>query len=200
MDKIAVGPAAVELLGTEVRLEHPPERNLAAIAAAEGRPIHDLTAVILERSRHRALIAETRAAGSRVRLIGDGDLSAAILAALPGSGVHVALGVGGAPEGVIAAAALRCLGGGMLGRLLVRTEAEHRRIADTGVRDAGRERSARDLAPGDNLLFCAAGVTDGALVSGVRFTRSGIDTTTLVLGSDPPQRTRIIRRRLHGRG
>ena len=196
MDKIAVGPAAAALLGTDIRLAHPPERNLAAVAAAEGRSIRNVTVVILERARHRRLITRARAAGARVRLIGDGDLSAALLAALPASGVQVAMGSGGAPEGVIAAAALRCLGGGMLGRLLVRTEAERRRIVETGVRNAGRERTARDLAPGKRLLFCATGITDGALVRGVRVGCSGIETTTLVLGNDPPQQTRVIRRRL----
>ena len=118
MEKIMVGPASRDLLGDAIRLEHSPERNVRAIAEAEACETSEITVVVLERPRHRELIAGLRRAGARVRLIGDGDLSAGILSAMPGSGIQAAMGSGGAPEGVIAAAALRCLGGGMLGQLL----------------------------------------------------------------------------------
>ncbi len=200
MDKIAVGPAARDLLGDAVRLDRPPEENFRAIAEAEGIGIEDLTVVILDRSRHEELIAGARRAGARVRLIGDGDLSAAVLAATPGSGIHAAVGAGGAPEGVIAAAALRCLGGGMIGRLVVRDETDRRRIEEVAAgpgasADPFRTMTAEELASGDSLRFCAAGVTDGPLASGVRFTADAVETSTLVLGNDPPEITRTVRQR-----
>lgn len=201
MDKIAVGPRSRPLLGGAVGLERDPAENLRAIAAAEGVRVAELTVVVLDRSRHADLIAALRRAGARVRLIGDGDLSAAILAATPGSGVHAAIGSGGAPEGVIAAAALRCLGGGMLGRLVVRDEADRRRIEE--VAEAARNprnpfstMTAEELAPGAPLRFCAAGVTDGPLVGGVRFAAGGLETQTLTLESDPPEMSRTVRRRM----
>ena len=153
MDKIMVGPASRERLGSEIRLDRSPEQNLHAIAEAEGCPANEVTVVILDRPRHEELIAGARRAGARVRLIGDGDLSAGVLSATPGSGIHAAMGSGGAPEGVIAAAALRCLGGGMLGRLLVRGDADRNRLEETGVRDPGRVLGAEELAPGRRLLF-----------------------------------------------
>ena len=197
MEKIVVGPAARDLLGDRVRLDRPPEENLAAVAAAEGLPPSALTVVVLDRPRHEELVAGLRRAGARVRLIGDGDLSAGLAAALPGSGVHAAMGVGGAPEGVIAAAALRGLGGGMLGRLVVRSDEDRRRVEETEVREPDRVLSLADLAPGPTLWFCAAGVTDGALVSGVRFGGEGepesVEISTLVLTNDPPERLRSTR-------
>ena len=195
MDKIMVGPAARGLLGTEIRLDHTPERNLGAIAEAEGCPAAEITVVILDRPRHAELIAGARRAGSRVRLIGDGDLSAGVLSATEGSGVQAAMGSGGAPEGVIAAAALRCLGGGMLGRLLARTDGERERLRETGVRDPDRVLTACDLAPGRQLLFCAAGVTDGVLVEGVRFAGEAVETSTILFANDPPEVCRTRRRR-----
>lgn len=200
MEKIVVGPAARALLGDRVRLDRSPEENLAAIAAAEGRSPADLTVVVLDRPRHEELIAGLRRAGARVRLIGDGDLSAGLTAALPGSGVDAAMGIGGAPEGVITAAALRCLGGGMLGRLVVRNDEERRRLEETEVREPDRILSAAELAPGPTLWFCAAGVTDGALAPGVRFGGGGepesVEISTLVLTNDPPERLRSTRFRL----
>ena len=197
MEKIVVGPAARPLLGDRVRLDRSPEENLAAIAAAEGLPPSDLTVVVLERPRHEELIAGLRRAGARVRLIGDGDLSAGLAAALPGTGVHAAMGVGGAPEGVITAAALRGLGGGMLGRLVVRSDDDRRRVEETEVREPDRVLSIADLAPGPTLWFCAAGVTDGALAPGVRFGGGGqpesVEISTLVLTNDPPERLRSTR-------
>lgn len=197
MEKIVVGPAARPLLGDRVLLDRSPEENLAAVAAAEGLPPSALTVVVLDRPRHEELVAGLRRAGARVRLIGDGDLSAGLAAALPGSGVHAAMGVGGAPEGVIAAAALRGLGGGMLGRLVVRSDEDRRRVEETEVREPDRVLSLGDLAPGPTLWFCAAGVTDGALVSGVRFGGGGepesVEISTLVLTNDPPERLRSTR-------
>lgn len=195
MEKIMVGPACRDLLGSEIRLDHSPERNVHAIAGAAGCPVAEATVVVLDRPRHEELIERLRRTGARVRLIGDGDLSAGMLSAMPDSGVHAAMGSGGAPEGVIAAAALRCLGGGMLGRLLVRNDAERRRLRETGVEEPGRVLVTRDLAPGPGLMFCAAGVTDGALVAGVGFRPNGIDTHTLQLVNDPPELCRITRRR-----
>ena len=194
MAKIMVGPASRDLLGTEIRLDHSPERNVGAIAEAEGCAASEVTIVVLERPRHAELIAGLRRAGARVRLIGDGDLSAGILSAMPHSGIQAAMGSGGAPEGVIAAAALRCLGGGMLGQLLVRNDAEQRRLRETGVQDPGRVLAASELAPGPSLIFCAAGVTDGALVAGVRRDAEGIETETLQITNDPPELSRIRRR------
>ncbi len=197
MEKIVVGPAARDLLGDRVLLDRSPEENLAAVAAAEGLPPSALTVVVLDRPRHEELVAGLRRAGARVRLIGDGDLSAGLAAALPDSGVHAAMGVGGAPEGVIAAAALRGLGGGMLGRLVVRSDEDRRRVEETEVREPDRVLSLADLAPGPTLWFCAAGVTDGALVSGVRFGSGGepesVEISTLVLTNDPPERLRSTR-------
>lgn len=195
MDKIMVGPASRNLLGDAVRLDHAPERNVRAIAEAEGRETSEITVVVLERPRHRELIAGLRRAGARVRLIGDGDLSAGILSAIPGSGIQAAMGAGGAPEGVIAAAALRCLGGGMLARLLVRNKAEEQRLRETGVEDAERVLTTTELAPGRNLIFCAAGVTDGPLVAGVRRTEGQVETHTLRITNEPAEVTRIKRRR-----
>ena len=199
MDKVVVGPAARALLGEAVRLDLPPEANVAAIAAAEGVPPAELTVVVLERPRHEALVAGIRRAGARVRLIGDGDLSAGLSAALPESPVHAAMGSGGAPEGVITAAALRCLGGGMLGRLLVRSDADRRRIRETGVREPDRALSTEELAPGPTLWFVAAGVTDGALAPGVRFggpAGEAVEVSTLTLANDPPEMIRATRRGL----
>ena len=195
MEKIMVGAASRDLLGSEIRLEHSPERNVRAIAGAEGCPVTEIVVVVLDRPRHEDLIAGLRRSGARVHLIGDGDLSAGILSAMPGSGIHAAMGSGGAPEGVIAAAALRCLGGGMLGRLLVRNDAERQRLRETGVKNPGRVLGTGKLAPGRNLMFCAAGVTDGALVGGVGFTAGGVETHTLQLSNDPPELCRITRRR-----
>lgn len=195
MEKIMVGPASRDLLGDAVRLDHAPERNVRAIAEAEGRETSEITVVVLERPRHRELIAGLRRAGARVRLIGDGDLSAGILSAIPGSGIQAAMGAGGAPEGVIAAAALRCLGGGMLARLLVRNKAEEQRLRETGVEDAERVLTTTELAPGRNLIFCAAGVTDGPLVAGVRRTEGQVETHTLRITNEPAEVTRIKRRR-----
>ncbi len=195
MEKVVVGPAAAPLLGERIHLDQPADEMVAAIAEAEGLAPADLGIAVLDRPRHAEIIAGVRRAGARVLLIGDGDLSAGIRTALPGSGIHAAIGSGGAPEGVITAAALRCLGGGMLGRLLVRNHEERGRVERVGVPDPQAERSADDLAPGPHLVVCAAGVTDGALVEGVQSGAAGIRTTTLILENDPPEISRLTRTR-----
>ena len=157
------------------------------IAAALGRQVADITVVILERPRHEALIAEVRAAGARIKLIGDGDLSAAISCAVSGTGVHAVMGTGGAPEGVITAAALRCLGGEIQARFRYRSDEERERGARMGHGDEERVYRTEDLAPGENLVFAATGVTPGDLLSGVRFFGGGARTHSLVMAYQAKQ-------------
>lgn len=179
MEKIAVGPDAVGV----VDLDKSPTENLKAIAEAKRKRIEDLTAVILDRPRHQALIEEVRKTGARIWLIGDGDVSAAISTAIPDSGVDVLLGTGGAPEGVIAAAALRCVGGDMMGRLVFRYDEERNRAKAMGIQDLNRKYGIEDLASGP-VLFCATGVTAGTLLKGVRFTSMGAKTHSVVMRSE----------------
>ncbi|HZU25883.1 MAG TPA: class II fructose-bisphosphatase [Bryobacteraceae bacterium] len=177
MEKIIAGPACRGALD----LDAPPENNLRAIARCLDRGVHDLVVLVLDRPRHAQLISAIRKAGARIRLISDGDLSAGIAAAVRGAGVHAVMGSGGAPEGVLTAAALRCLGGEMLGRLVVNTPQLHERVSAMGVRDVTRIYRAEDLAPGRQIVFVATGVTSGALLSGVRFFGAGHRTHSLVL-------------------
>jgi fructose-1,6-bisphosphatase II len=181
MEKIVVGPAAKGA----VDLEAPVKHNLKAIARRLQRGVDDLVVVVLDRQRHEKLIADIREAGARIRLISDGDLSAGIAAAVAGTGVHAVMGSGGAPEGVLTAAALRCLNGEILGRLVVKDEAQKERMQAMGIRDVNRIYSTSDLAPGRNLLFAACGVTDGNLLRGVRFTGDGAHTQSIVMTSAP---------------
>ena len=176
MEKIIVGP----LCRGAVDLDAPPEKNLKAIAKRLDRKVKDLVVTVLDRPRHEKLIADIRAAGARIRLIGDGDLSAGIAAAVIGTGVHAVMGSGGAPEGVITAAAIRCLNGFMLGRLVVKPEQEER-LARMGIKDKSKIYEAEDLAPGRQLIFAATGVTDGALLKGVRFFGEGTRTSSVIL-------------------
>lgn len=179
MDKIVVGPTAAD---TPIHLDAPVAENLRYLAEAYGREVGDLTIVVLERERHEQLIADIRQAGARIRLIGDGDLSAGIAAAVRGTSIHGVMGIGGAPEGVLTAAAMRCLGGQIHARLAPLDDAQRQRIADLGLEDAADQLMTReDLAPGDNLLFCATGVTDGQLLKGVRFFGGGYRTQTLFM-------------------
>jgi len=164
MDKIAVGPEAVG----KVSLEAPPEENVASVAKAQNKPINEVTVVILERSRHKELIDRVRKTGARILLIGDGDVSAAVATSWKRSGIDMLLGSGGAPEGVITAAALKCLGGDFQGQLKFRNEEEKERALKMGVEDLDRIYGRDDLARGD-VMFCATGVTDGPLLKGVRF-------------------------------
>jgi fructose-1,6-bisphosphatase II len=140
---------------------------------------------VLDRERHAPLIAQIRATGARIRLISDGDLSAGIAAAVIGSGVHAVMGTGGAPEGVLTAAAMRCLNGEIFARLVVRSPEEEARCKAMGITDVGRIYTAKDLASGDSVIFAATGVTDGDLMKGVRFFGEGTRTSSLVMQSNP---------------
>jgi fructose-1,6-bisphosphatase class II len=177
MEKIVVGPSCKGA----VDLDAPVADNLTNIARCMARQVSDLTVVVLDRPRHESLIADIRAAGARIRLISDGDLSAGIAAAVIGTGVHAVMGVGGAPEGVITAAAIRCLNGYMLGRLVINKPELEERVVRMGIRDKHRIYRAEDLAPGKQLIFAATGVTDGALLKGVRFFGEGTRTSSIVL-------------------
>src|SRR5690242_19861147 len=181
MEKIIVGPAAKGA----VDLDAPVKHNLKAIARRLQRGVDDLVVVVLDRPRHQKLIADIREAGSRIRLISDGDLSAGIAAAVAGTGVHAVMGSGGAPEGVLTAAALRCLNGEILGRLVVKDDAQKERMESMGIHDVNRIYSTADLAPGKNLVFAACGVTDGNLLQGIRFTGDGAHTQAVVMTSCP---------------
>jgi fructose-1,6-bisphosphatase II len=177
MDKIAVGPIAKGV----VDIDKSPTENLRAIADAKGCYVDDLTAIILDRPRHEALIAEVRAAGARVRLISDGDVSAAISTCVPDTGIDVLLGIGAAPEGVLAAAALRCIGGDLQGRLKPRDEADADRARQMGV-DLDKKWGLHDLAKGD-VMFAATGVTSGDMLKGVRYFKGGAKTQSIVMRS-----------------
>ncbi len=178
MDKIVVGPTARE---ASIHLDAPVAENLRNIADAYRRDVSDLTIVVLDRERHRQLITDIRQVGARIRLIGDGDLSAGIAAAVRGTGVHAVMGIGGAPEGVITAAAMRCLGGEIQARLTPLDDKQSARLEDLDIDDVDRLYTREDLAPGKELLFCATGVTDGRLLRGVRFFGGGQRTSTLFM-------------------
>jgi fructose-1,6-bisphosphatase II len=183
MEKLCVGPIAAG----KVDIRESPSENLGRIAEALGRKVGDITVVILERPRHDDLIAEVRAAGARIQLIGDGDLSAAISCAVSGTGVHAVMGIGGAPEGVITAAALRCLGGEIQARFRYRSPEERERGARMGHGDEDRVYRTEDLAPGDSIVFAATGVTSGDLLSGVKFFGGGARTHSLVMAYQTKQ-------------
>ncbi len=191
MEKIIVGPAAKGA----VHLDAPVATNLKAIASRLRRNVSDLVVIVLERPRHEKLVEEIRAAGARIRLISDGDLSAGISAAVRGTNVHAVMGTGGAPEGVLTAAALRCLNGGMEGRLVPAKPGEEERkkfeerLRGMGISDPNRIYSERELAPGSDIIFAASGVTDGNILRGVRFFGHGHRTHSLVISF----RDRIVR-------
>ena len=187
MEKIIVGPACKGA----VELDVPVKQNLKAIARRLQRGVDDLVVVVLDRPRHQQLIADIREAGSRIRLISDGDLSAGIAAAVAGTGVHAVMGSGGAPEGVLTAAALRCLNGEILARLVIKDEAQKERMQQMGIRDVKKIYGTNELAPGRNLVFAASGVTDGNLLRGVRFSSDGAHTESVVMTSQPA-RVRFI--------
>ena len=177
MEKIVVGPSCKDAVHLDVPVEH----NLKNIAKPLDRDVRDLVVIVLDRPRHEKLIADIRKAGARIRLIGDGDLSAGIAAAVIGTGVHAVMGSGGAPEGVITAAAIRCLNGYMQGRLVIDKPELEQRIAKMGITDAKKIYEAEDLAPGKQLIFAATGVTDGALMKGVRFFGEGTRTSSVIM-------------------
>lgn len=177
MEKIIAGPACRDALD----IDAPVKYNLKAIAHCLDRQVKDLVIMVLDRPRHADLIQQIRNSGARIRLIPDGDLSAGIAAAVRGAGVDAVFGTGGAPEGVLTAAALRCLAGEMVARLVVNTPELEARVERMGIRDPKRIYSARDLAPGEQIIFAAAGVTEGALLHGVRFFGDGCRTHTLAM-------------------
>ena len=168
-----------------VSLDAPVAKNLGAIAECLERKVEDLVVVVLERDRHATLIEEIRAVGARIRLITDGDLSAGISAAVVGSGVHAVMGTGGAPEGVLAAAAMRCLNGEILARLVVKKPEHEERCRTMGITDFNRVYGASDLASSDSVIFAATGVTEGTLMDGVRFFGDGVRTHSLVMQTQP---------------
>jgi fructose-1,6-bisphosphatase II / sedoheptulose-1,7-bisphosphatase len=179
MEKIAVGGGLPDNI---VDLDAKPAENLRALAKAKGVEIGDLVACILDRPRHEELIAKTREAGARIMLIGDGDVSGVIATATPETGVDIYMGVGGAPEGVLAAAALRCIGGQMQGRLVFRNADEKARATRLGVKEFDRKYSLLELAHGE-VMFAATGVTNGTMLKGVRRYRHGASTHSLVMRS-----------------
>jgi len=180
MEKLVVGPSCKG----QVDLDAPVKDNLRAIAKALDRKIEDLVVMVLDRERHEKLVTDIRAAGARIKLISDGDLSAGIAAAVIGSGVHAVMGIGGAPEGVITAAAMRCLNGEILARLVMTKPGQEERMRQMGIRDIKRIYRTEDLAPGTHIIFAATGVTDGSLLKGVRFFGEGTRTSSLVMTLD----------------
>ena len=178
IDKIAVGPECVDV----VDLDAPVKANLQAVAKAKGEHVRDVTVVILDRPRHEQIIKECREAGARIRLIPDGDIAGAIAVAWRNSGTDILFGIGGTPEGVTAACALKCLGGAIFGRLWPRDDAERRVALDAGY-DIDRVLSIEDLVRGDDVFFAATGVTDGELLRGVRYWGDGAGTMSLVMRS-----------------
>jgi fructose-1,6-bisphosphatase class II len=183
MEKLVVGPSS----RGKVDINASVEQNLKAIAAALDREVNDLVVIVLDRPRHERLIADIRKAGARIRLIGDGDLSAGITAAVVGSGVHAVMGTGGAPEGVLTAAAMRCLNGEIQARLVPTKPADKDRLKKMGIDNLDRVYRTEDLAPGKNVIFAACGVTEGSLLKGVRYFGDGIRTQTLVMMTIPHQ-------------
>src|SRR5512146_1028843 len=177
MEKIVVGPSCKG----RVDLDAPVAHNLKQIAKGLNRDVEDLVVIVLDRPRHEKLINDIRKAGARIKLIGDGDLSAGIAAAILGTGVHAVMGTGGAPEGVITAAAIRCLNGEILARLVIDKPELEERIHRMGIKDKNRVYKAEDLAPGRQIIFAVHGVTDGALMRGVRFFGEGTRTSSVIM-------------------
>ncbi len=177
LEKLCVGP----VVAGHVDIRLTPAENCQRIAEALGRRVADITIVILDRPRHEALIEEVRQAGARIKLISDGDLSAAISCAVSGTGVHGVMGIGGAPEGVLTAAALRCLGGEIQARFRFRNDEERERARRMGIEDDGRVFTTAELASGENIVFAATGVTQGDLLEGVRFFGGGARTHSVVM-------------------
>jgi fructose-1,6-bisphosphatase II len=178
MEKIAVGPEAAG----SIDITQSATDNLKAVAKCKGESVRDVTAVILDRPRHADLIAEVRAAGARIRLIQDGDVIGAVSTAWPDTGADILFGVGGTPEGVIAAAALKCMGGEIQGRLYARDDAEREAAVAAGY-DLDRVLTTNDLVQGDNAFFALTGITDGEVLKGVHYDAKGITTQSLVMRS-----------------
>jgi fructose-1,6-bisphosphatase II len=178
MDKIAVGPEAADAIDIDAS----PTENLNRVAEAKGVQVNDLTVVVLERDRHDDLIAELRDAGARVNLIRDGDVAPAIAAAQVGTGVDLLMGIGGTPEGVISASAIKCLGGAMQGKLWPRSDDERQALVEAGY-DVDRVLTVDDLVSGEDVFVAATGVTNGALLRGVRIIGDRVETDSLVMRS-----------------
>src|SRR5947207_8280470 len=187
MEKIVVGPSCKGAVDLDASVAE----NLGKVARCMQRSVQDLTVVVLDRPRHEKLINDIRAAGARIRLISDGDLSAGIAAAVIGTGVHAVMGTGGAPEGVLTAAAMRCLNGEIFARLVVSKPEHEERCRAMGITDVKKVYRSTDLAPGKNIIFAATGVTDGTLMKGVRFFGDGTRTSSVIMQNDP-QRIRFI--------
>jgi fructose-1,6-bisphosphatase/sedoheptulose 1,7-bisphosphatase-like protein len=183
MEKLVVGPSSKDV----VELDAPVADNLRAIANQLDRKMEDLVVIVLDRPRHEKLVADIRETGARIRLISDGDLSAGIAAAVAGSGVHAVMGTGGAPEGVLTAAAMRCLNGEIFARLVVDKPEHEARCQQMGIKDTKRVYRSADLACGESIIFAASGVTDGTLMRGVRFFGDGIRTSSLIMQTHPHQ-------------
>lgn len=184
MEKLVVGPPAAG----RVDLSWPVAANVQAVADSLDRAVRDLTVVILDRPRNEALIREVRESGARVKLIGDGDVITALAAAIRGTSVHMVMGIGAAPEGVLAAAALRCLGGEFQGRFVLRDDEDRERLEAAGA-EPERIYRTEDLAPGNQIVFSATGITDGDLLRGVKFFKNGARTHSVAMGF----RSRVIR-------
>jgi fructose-1,6-bisphosphatase II len=178
MDKIAVGPQAADAID----IDAPPSENVARVAEATGRAVNDVTVVVLERERHDDLIAELRESGARVNLIRDGDVAPSIAAAQPGTGVDLLMGIGGTPEGVISAAAIKCLGGALQGRLWPRDDEERGKLVEAGF-EVDKVLTQDDLVRGDDVFVAATGVTGGALLRGVRVGEAAVETESIVMRS-----------------
>ena len=188
MNKLVVGPRS----RGRVDLDAPVGENLRNIADSLNRDVEDLLIVVLERPRHEKLIADIRDAGARIRLISDGDVSPSISACITGTAVHAVMGIGAAPEGVITAAAVRCLGGEMQGRLVEYKAGDKERAAKMGVADFEQKHTELTLAPGEHIIFAATGVTDGELLRGVTYFGSGCRTHSLVMSLENPRRVRFV--------
>lgn len=178
MEKLVVGPESAEVVDISAPVAH----NLKQIARSKGEHVDDLTVCILDRPRHQAIVDEVRTAGARIKFIVDGDVAGAIMAAREGTGVDMLLGIGGTPEGIIAACAITCLGGTIQAKLWPRDEAERRRALDAG-HDLDQVLTTSDLVTGDNIFFCATGITDGEIMEGVRYTADGPTTHSIVMRS-----------------
>jgi len=200
MQKLIVGPSS----RGAVDLDAPVKENLRNIARRLNRDIEDLVVIVLERPRHQKLIADIREAGARIKLISDGDLSAGISAAVAGSGVHAVMGTGGAPEGVLTAAAMKCLNGQILARFVLKEQLEDledrerigedavERMKAMGIDDPYRIYDTDDLAPGKKTIFAATGVTDGTILRGVRFFGTGVRTSSIIMATERTKRVRFI--------
>lgn len=188
MEKIATGPDAADVIDLNLSLED----NVRRVARAKQYKVQDLTVVLLDRDRHQNIISRLRNLGTRIHLIPDGDVSGAIATAMPGTGVDLLVGIGGAQQGVLAAAALRCLGGAIQTKFVLNSETEKEKIAQLGINDIRTVYTTDNLAKGENIMFAATGITDGDLLNGVRYRSDGATTNSLVMRSASRTRRYIV--------